>query len=127
LLTRVLRNTDVKCRYGGDEFLIILVDTSLVGAQQAAESVRRKIAALPMVVDGKAIPVTVSVGVAEAGPTELGATGLIGRADDALYQAKREGRNRCRTALMPAAPPPAAAAATQLPTPAPPVVDLSGL
>jgi len=103
LLTRVLRKTDVKCRYGGDEFMIILLDTSLVGAQQAAESLRRKVAALPMVVDGKAFTVTVSIGIAEAGPEEPGATGLIGRADEALYQAKREGRNRCRVALTPAA------------------------
>ena len=102
-LTRVLRTTDVRCRYGGDEFLIILPDTPLIGAQQAAESVRRKMATLAMVAGGKTIPVTVSVGVAEVGPAELGVTGLIGRADDALYQAKREGRDRCSVAGAPAA------------------------
>ena len=102
-LTRVLRSTDVRCRYGGDEFLIILPDTPLIGAQQAAESVRRKIATLAMVAGGKTIPVTVSVGVAEAGPAELGVTALIERADDALYQAKREGRDRCSIAGAPAA------------------------
>lgn len=101
LLTQVLRRTDVKCRYGGDEFLIILLDTSVAGAQQAAESLRRKIAALPFVVDGKTLVVTASVGIAEASPSENGATGLIGRADHALYQAKREGRNRCRVAMTP--------------------------
>ncbi len=111
LLTRVLRRTDVKCRYGGDEFLIILLDTSVAGAQQAAESLRRKVAALPIIVDGKALSVTVSVGIAEAGPSEHGTTGLIGRADHALYQAKREGRNRCRVAL----------------TPTPAAINLSGL
>jgi len=102
-LTRVLRSTDVRCRYGGDEFLIILPDTPLIGAQQAAEAVRRKIATLAMVADGQALPVTVSVGVAEAGPAELGVAGLIGRADDALYQAKHEGRDRCHVAGAPAA------------------------
>ncbi len=66
-LTRVLRSTDVRCRYGGDEFLIILPDTPLIGAQQAAESVRRKMATLAIVAGGKTIPVTVSVGVAAAG------------------------------------------------------------
>lgn len=101
-LTRVLRSTDVRCRYGGDEFLIVLPDTPLIGAQQVAESLRRKMASLTMVSGGKTIPVTVSVGVAEAGPGELGVTGLIDRADSALYQAKREGRNRCSVA--PAAP-----------------------
>ena len=93
-LTRVLRSTDMRCRYGGDEFLIILPDTPLIGAQQVAESVRREMATLAMVAGGKTIPVTVSVGIAAAGPAELGVTALIERADDALYQAKRAGRDR---------------------------------
>ena len=97
-LTRVLRSTDVRCRYGGDEFLIILPDTPLIGAQQVAESVRREIATLEMVVGSKTLPVRVSVGVATAGPAELGVTALIERADDALYQAKRGGRDRCAVA-----------------------------
>ncbi len=60
-LTRVLRSSDVRCRYGGDEFLIILPDTPSIGAQQVAESVRREMATLAMVHDGRTIPVTVSV------------------------------------------------------------------
>jgi diguanylate cyclase (GGDEF)-like protein len=102
-LTRVLRSTDVRCRYGGDEFLLILPDTPLLGAQQVAESVRRGMATLAMVAGGKTIPVSVSVGVAAAGPAELGVTALIERADDALYQAKRAGRDRCRVAGDPPA------------------------
>jgi diguanylate cyclase (GGDEF)-like protein len=102
-LTRVLRSTDVRCRYGGDEFLIILPDTPLIGAQQVAESVRREMTTLAMVVGGKNIPVTVSVGVAAAGPAELGVTALIVRADEALYRAKRAGRDRCGIAGVPAA------------------------
>jgi diguanylate cyclase (GGDEF)-like protein len=102
-LTRVLRSTDVRCRYGGDEFLIILPDTPLIGAQQVAESVRREISTLTMVAGGKTIPVTVSVGVAAAGPAELGVTALIERADDALYQAKRAGKGRCSVAETPVA------------------------
>ena len=102
-LTRVLRSTDVRCRYGGDEFLIILPDTPLAGAQHAAESVLRMMAPLAMVGGGKTIPVTVSIGVAAAGPAEPGVTALIERADGALYQAKREGRDRCRVAGAPAA------------------------
>jgi diguanylate cyclase (GGDEF)-like protein len=99
----VLRSTDVRCRYGGDEFLIILPDTPLIGAQQVAESVRREITTLAMVAGGKTIPVTVSIGVAAAGPVELGVTALIDRADEALYQAKRAGRDRCSVAGAPAA------------------------
>jgi diguanylate cyclase (GGDEF)-like protein len=93
-LTRVLRSTDVRCRYGGDEFLVILPDTPLIGAQQVAESVRREMATLAMVAGDRTIPVTVSIGVAAAGPNELGITSLIVRADEGLYQAKRLGRNR---------------------------------
>jgi len=102
-LTRVLRSTDVRCRYGGDEFLIILPDTPAIGAQQVAESLRREMATLAMVGGGKTLAVTVSVGIAAAGPAELGVTTLIERADDALYQAKRAGRDRCLVAGAPAA------------------------
>ena len=102
-LTRVLRSADVRCRYGSDEFLIILPDTPLIGAQQAAESVRRMMAALAMVAGGKTIPVTVSIGIAAAGSAELGVTTLIERADDALYRAKRGGRDRWHADGGPAA------------------------
>ena len=93
-LTRVLRSTDVRCRYGGDEFLIILPDTPLMGAEQVAESLRREMATLALVAGGRTIAVTVSVGVASAGHGEIGITGMIERADNALYQAKRAGRDR---------------------------------
>jgi diguanylate cyclase (GGDEF)-like protein len=101
-LTRLLRSTDIRCRYGGDEFLIILPATPLIGAQQVAESLRRQMSTLAMVADGKTIPVSVSVGIAVAGIAELGVTALIERADEALYQAKREGRDRCSVAGTPA-------------------------
>lgn len=100
-LTRVLRQTDVRCRYGGDEFLIILPDTPLAGAAQVAESIRREMAALALVAGATILPVTVSVGVASAGAADLGVTSLIQRADDGLYEAKRGGRDRCVTASTP--------------------------
>jgi diguanylate cyclase (GGDEF)-like protein len=93
-LTRVLRSTDVRCRYGGDEFLIILPDTPLLGAEQVAECLRREIATLEMVAGDKRIAVTASLGVAAAVVADLSVTALIERADEALYQAKRAGRNR---------------------------------
>jgi diguanylate cyclase (GGDEF)-like protein len=105
-LTRVLRSTDVRCRYGGDEFLIILPDTPLLGAQHVAESVRREIATLAMSAPGRTIPVTASVGIAAARRDETGIAALIERADEALYHAKRLGRDRCE--LAGAAPPPGA-------------------
>jgi diguanylate cyclase (GGDEF)-like protein len=97
-LTRVLRSTDLRCRYGGDEFLIILPDTPLLGAQHVAESVRREIATLAMSAQGRTLPVTVSVGIAAARRDETGVAALIERADEALYQAKRLGRDRCELA-----------------------------
>jgi diguanylate cyclase (GGDEF)-like protein len=93
-LTRVLRQTDLRCRYGGDEFLIILPDTPLAGALQVAESIRREMATLAIVAGTASIAVTVSVGVAAAAPDDLGATSLIERADAGLYEAKRAGRNQ---------------------------------
>jgi diguanylate cyclase (GGDEF)-like protein len=93
-LTRVLRSTDVRCRYGGDEFLVILPDTPTLGAQQVAECLRREIATLAMVAGDRRIAVTASLGVAVAAMDDLGVTALIERADEALYRAKRAGRNR---------------------------------
>jgi diguanylate cyclase (GGDEF)-like protein len=93
-LTRVLRSSDVRCRYGGDEFLIILPDTPMIGAQQVAESLRREMAGLAMVAGDRTIAVTASVGIASAGPAELGVAAFIDRADDALYRAKRAGKDR---------------------------------
>ena len=99
-LTRVLRQTDMRIRYGGDEFLIILPDTPLAGAQQVAESIRREMATLALVSGGATFPITVSVGVATAGAADLGVTTLIERADEGLYEAKRGGRNRCAVAAV---------------------------
>jgi diguanylate cyclase (GGDEF)-like protein len=103
-LTRVLRQTDARCRYGGDEFLIILPDTPMTGALQVAESIRREMATLALVAGATSIAVTVSVGVASAGPGDLGVTSLVERADAGLYDAKRAGRNRVGAAEPPATP-----------------------
>ena len=92
-LNDVLRSTDVHCRYGGDEFLVILPDTSALGARQVAECLRREIADLPL---SRTMPasVTVSLGVTAVLPGELDVNMVIARADEALYRAKRAGRNR---------------------------------
>ena len=95
-LNQVLRSTDVRCRYGGDEFLLILPDTPILGAQQVAEGLRRQIG--DALRDGN-LRVTASLGVASSLPGEYDPTAIIGRADDALYRAKRGGRDRwCATA-----------------------------
>ena len=96
-LTRVLRSTDIRCRYGGDEFLIILPDTPLLGAQQVAESLRREIATLAMMDEGNTIAVTASIGVTTVTQSDLSVAQLIERADLAMYRAKGSGRNQCWT------------------------------
>jgi diguanylate cyclase (GGDEF)-like protein len=107
-LTRVIRSTDVRCRYGGDEFLIILPDTPSVGAEQVAECIRKELATISVASEGGTVPVTVSIGVATSVMTDRSASSLIERADAALYQAKRGGRNRYSVAPNPAhAVPPA--------------------
>jgi diguanylate cyclase (GGDEF)-like protein len=93
-LNRTLRAGDVKCRWGGDEFLIILPDTPLAGAEHAGAAITREIATLCVDSAAGAISPTISVGVAIAEPGESDPMALIGRADEALYKAKHAGRNR---------------------------------
>ncbi len=84
-------------RYGGEEFLLIMPMTRLDGAHDAAERIREAISGKPFVFDGVEVNVTVSQGVAEAAPNER-TDHLLARADRALYQAKRDGRNCVRLA-----------------------------
>lgn len=97
LLGRVTRSTDVRCRYGGDEFLLILPETPVVGAQQVAEGLRKGIADTWMAAGDE--PTTISIGIAAVTPGELDAKALIRRADEALYRAKNAGRNRLCVAV----------------------------
>ncbi len=93
-LESMLRRTDVRCRYGGDEFLLILPETPSLGALQVADGLRHSLTGLRIPVQGPAPAVTLSIGVATAMPGETDPQTLIARADAALYQAKRGGRNR---------------------------------
>jgi diguanylate cyclase (GGDEF)-like protein len=99
-----LRASDLKCRYGGEEFLILLPETPLDGAHRAAETLRRELAELEIRWNDRVIRVTSSFGVACARPNEIDPTPLVARADEALYRAKREGRNRVRVADEPESP-----------------------
>jgi diguanylate cyclase (GGDEF)-like protein len=96
LLNRVLRVTDIKCRYGGDEFLIILPDTPLLGARPVTEALLKEIADLRFEFEGEGVTIGASAGLAAA-TQEFGAVELLARADEALYRAKRAGRNQLAT------------------------------
>jgi diguanylate cyclase (GGDEF)-like protein len=95
LIGQTIRKEDVFARYGGEEFAVICRGVDLVGAQLFGERIRSRVEALKFTYNGVQLGMTVSVGVATV--TELGMRqmlDLIGITDDALYQAKRQGRNR---------------------------------
>ncbi|HEX3777049.1 MAG TPA: diguanylate cyclase [Polyangiaceae bacterium] len=93
LLQRSLRIPDVPARWGGEEFVVVLKQTDQHGALLAAERIRKAAEALQIVVSGKKIPITVSIGVSEFCADDTAET-LIDRADRAMYRAKSGGRNR---------------------------------
>jgi diguanylate cyclase (GGDEF)-like protein len=88
-----LRGSDLKCRYGGDEFMVILPDTPLVGARQVSENLRRAIAEHPVTWNDGQVMVTASFGITVISQGENDPLGAISRADTALYRAKQRGRN----------------------------------
>ena len=88
-LRRSLRGSDMVARWGGEEFVVLLRDCALPDALRLAEDIRAAIAELPFGAMGS---LTVSVGVAEARASE-DLTTWLERADQALYRAKRSGRN----------------------------------
>jgi diguanylate cyclase (GGDEF)-like protein len=100
-LGRTMRSVDVRCRYGGDEFLVILPETPALGAQQVAEELRQGIANIRIAAGDQPVPIAISIGVATAAPGELDVKALVHRADQALYRAKSAGRNRLALAIPP--------------------------
>ncbi len=93
-LAMTLRDYDIICRYGGEEFLVILPDTGLDEARETAERLRKVVEEMntrPQ--DGKPIKLTISLGVTNL-QTGDSLDGLVYRADNALYIAKEEGRNQ---------------------------------
>ncbi len=96
-ISRLARRTDVVCRYGGEEFVVIVSGAGQDGAQQFAERIREAVATAEMAFDGRSGAVTVSLGVAQYDGHESMAR-FIERADQALYRAKTAGRNRVELA-----------------------------
>ncbi|AKT35993.1 GGDEF domain-containing protein [Chondromyces crocatus] len=89
-----IRRDEVFARYGGEEFAIILPETTQEGAVALAETLRQKVAEHLFVFQADSIRVTISIGVATLQETDRGASDLIKRSDEKLYQAKNSGRNR---------------------------------
>lgn len=102
LLKRHIRDSDIACRYGGEEFVLILADAALEGALQRAESIRKLTANLELKYADQALgPITMSFGVAVFPDHATDARSLIQAADEALYQAKNLGRDRVVSATVP--------------------------
>jgi diguanylate cyclase (GGDEF)-like protein len=92
----VLRGSDIKCRYGGEEFLVLLPETPMSGARRVAETLRHDLEEHPVHWNDQNVSITASFGITELVAGEVDAQAIIGRADAALYQAKQSGRNCVR-------------------------------
>ena len=91
-----VRGADLACRYGGEEFVVVMPDTDIGVATMVAERIRRRVAGdlFPIHKGEKSIEVTISIGIAARSTPEDTAAMILKRADEALYRAKRDGRNR---------------------------------
>lgn len=91
---QAVRNIDILGRYGGEEFVSILLGTDLHGARGVAERLRQCVGNLPIETENGPLTVTISIGIAELTPDCHDLDLLLRRADQALYMAKQAGRNR---------------------------------
>ena len=105
------REVDEPARYGGEEFALVLPETDSHSALEVAQRIRTRLQSTRIPLSGRdgEITVKVSVGVAGTPDTALDPTGLVEAADEALYRAKREGKNRVARATAIGAPDPATA------------------
>jgi diguanylate cyclase (GGDEF)-like protein len=94
ILVQSIRSIDYAARYGGDEFIIILVETSAEQALKTAERICDQVEGMVYNTDSSPIAVTVSIGIVQCQPEDETPTAVIARADRALYEAKHAGRNR---------------------------------
>ncbi len=95
-IRKSIRGIDLACRYGGEEFVVVMPETDMAVAATVAERLRRRIAmeAFSIEQGRRSIDVTISIGIAALEGDDDSAGSLLKRADQALYRAKRDGRNR---------------------------------
>lgn len=95
ILKKWARQGDLVCRYGGEEFVVIMPDTGLEGGKAACERLREMVEEYPFEYEASQFQVTISIGIAaHSGSKDQSPMDLIKKADDALYAAKNAGRNR---------------------------------
>jgi len=94
ILRHTVRAVDYVARYGGEEFVVVLVETTTAAARDVAERIRSVVEAERFGAGDDPIAVTVSIGVTHSHEDDDGPEGVLGRADAALYEAKRAGRNK---------------------------------
>jgi diguanylate cyclase (GGDEF)-like protein len=102
VLLATLREVDAPCRYGGEEFALVLTETALPGALTAVRRIREQLEAIRLVQKGETVSIRASFGVSStegmSPPTTTTVEKLVRLADEALYAVKREGRDGVRCA-----------------------------
>jgi two-component system cell cycle response regulator len=103
-MLRQVRSVDLVSRFGGEEFVVVMPDTDLIGAEIVAERLRAAIARAPFALPStrEQVPITISIGVAAAEAPDDSVDAMLKRADGALYAAKNAGRDR--VVALPATP-----------------------
>ena len=94
ILNQELREVDMVGRIGGEEFVVLLPDTTALTGAAVAERLREVVEATPILLNKTEIRMTISIGVTQLLPLDPDWEPILDRADEALYAAKREGRNR---------------------------------
>jgi len=95
VIERTVGDSGQVVRYGGEEFVVLMPDVDEIEMRSKANSIRAAIASSPLLTNGVPIPMTISVGGAHAAPGDsIAAMDLLQQADEAMYRAKHQGRNR---------------------------------
>lgn len=93
-ISHCIRSVDFAARYGGDEFIIILTETTVDEAMKTAERIRSHVISIFCNTVNEAVKVTLSIGIIQSELEDTSLTALLSRVDGALYEAKRAGRNQ---------------------------------